>query len=98
MLLIAAAVALTAYVWPGWAGAKLKQASVEAGVQRILTDENPDIGYSMRDVSDVVCPAGQPAKVGHAFPCTVKVGDETQKVTVTVIDDSGTYSVSKPEA
>ncbi len=42
-------------------------------------------------MSDVKCPSGQRVKKGESFTCSVNLGGQDQKVTVTFIDDDGKY-------
>lgn len=96
LVLIAAVVALTAFVWPGWVTKTFNQSAVQDGVMKVLTAKNQDDGYGLSDVKDVQCPSGQEVKAGTVFTCSVKVKGENKHVTVTVKDDKGTYEVSRP--
>lgn len=96
LLVIAALVALSAFVWPGWVGKTLSQSSVQDGVQRVLTDQDSATGYGLNDVKDVSCPSGMKAEAGETFTCLVSVDGQNKRVTVTVTDDDGTYEVSAP--
>ncbi|MGB6041349.1 MAG: DUF4333 domain-containing protein, partial [Gordonia sp. (in: high G+C Gram-positive bacteria)] len=95
LLALAAIVALTAFVVPGWAGKNLNQTAVQDGVTKILTASEPE-GYGIKDVKDVQCPDGQKVEAGATFTCSLKVNGENKHVTVTVKDSSGTYEVSRP--
>ncbi|CAM3625852.1 hypothetical protein SMNI109538_03990 [Smaragdicoccus niigatensis] len=70
----------------------LDQKAVERGVLRVLTDS-----YDIQNVSDVTCPADEPVTTGHTFTCSVVVNGSSKTVTIKVIDDEGTYEVSKPQ-
>lgn len=84
---------LTAFVVPGWATYKtLSQTAVQDGVAQVLS-KNP----ALRDIKDVRCPSGKRAEAGVVFTCQVNVNGKEQRVTVNVIDDTGTYEVSNPE-
>jgi len=91
LVLVAAILLITAFAWPGWAPKNLDQQAAQQGVQKILTED-----YQASEVSDVKCPSGQRVKKGESFTCSVKVGGQDQKVTVTFIDDDGKYEVSRP--
>ncbi|MFT4087435.1 MAG: DUF4333 domain-containing protein [Gordonia sp. (in: high G+C Gram-positive bacteria)] len=96
VVVIAAIVLITAFLWPGWAGKTLSQDAVEQGVVKVLTAANPTEGYNLKNVKDVQCPSGQEVKAGHTFTCSLKVEGQNKHVTVTIKDDSGTYEVSRP--
>ncbi|MFC3244709.1 DUF4333 domain-containing protein [Gordonia humi] len=95
VVLIAAIVLITAFVWPNWAKGGLNQSAVEQGVQKILTSPDPD-GYGLKDVKNVSCPGGQKVEQGTTFTCSVTVNGDNKHVTVTVKDGDGTYEVSRP--
>ncbi|GEE02869.1 hypothetical protein nbrc107696_33150 [Gordonia spumicola] len=95
VVLIAAIALVTAFIWPKWTEKSLSQSAVESGVQKILTQAQPD-GYGITDVKDVSCPDGQKVDAGVTFTCSVKVNGENKHVTVTVKDSDGTYEVSRP--
>ncbi|WP_159067506.1 DUF4333 domain-containing protein [Gordonia iterans] len=96
VLVIAALVALSAFVWPGWVTKTLSQTSVEQGVERLLTAPVDQDGYGLDDVSEVSCPSGMKAQAGVQFTCAVKIAGENRRVTVTVLNDDGDYDVSQP--
>lgn len=96
VLVIAALVALSAFVWPGWVTKTLSQTSVEQGVERLLTAPVDQDGYGLEDVSEVSCPSGMKAQAGVTFTCAVKIAGENRRVTVTVLNDDGDYDVSQP--
>ncbi|MCX6468491.1 MAG: DUF4333 domain-containing protein [Corynebacteriales bacterium] len=86
--------AITAFVAPGFALTKqLSQSAAESGVKSILEKD-----YSATDVSSVSCPSGTDVKKGATFTCTATVAGAQQKVTVTFLDDDGTYEVGRPSA
>ncbi|MGU3294623.1 DUF4333 domain-containing protein [Williamsia sp. M5A3_1d] len=86
--------AITAFVAPGFALTKqLSQSAAESGVKSILEKD-----YSATDVSAVSCPSGTDVKKGDTFTCTATVAGAQQKVTVTFLDDDGTYEVGRPSA
>lgn len=91
LILIAAIVLITAFLFPGWAPKNLDQQAAQDGVQKILTED-----YQASEVSDVQCPSGQRVETGASFTCSVTVGGQQQQVTVTFIDDDGRYEVSRP--
>ena len=96
LVVLAGAVALSAFVWPGWVDKTLSQTAVQDGVQNVLTNKDAAQGYGLDKVSDVSCPSGMKATTGETFTCQVKVDDKNMRVTVTVTDDDGTYEVSEP--
>lgn len=96
VLVIAALVALSAFVWPGWVGKTLSQSGLEDGVQRVLTDQDSASGYGLTDVKDVSCPSGMKAEAGETFTCLVSVAGQNKRVTIKVTDDDGTFEVSAP--
>ncbi|KJF22979.1 DUF4333 domain-containing protein [Rhodococcus sp. AD45-ID] len=61
------------------------------GVEKIVTES-----YGAKNVSDVSCPSGQEIKSGAKFTCTLSVSGEKKSVTLTFVDDTGTYEVSRP--
>ena len=91
VVLIAAILLFTAFVIPGWAPKTISQDAVQDGVRQVLTED-----YQASDVSAVSCPSGQRVEEGSSFDCTATVGGQEQTVTVTFLDDDGTYEVSRP--
>lgn len=90
-------VALTAFLWPGWAViTKLDINAAQDGVKKILTDESN--GYGVKNVKDVKCNDGTDPEVksGATFNCAVNIDGTTRTVTVTFKDDKGTYEVGRP--
>ncbi|MCD7052827.1 DUF4333 domain-containing protein [Rhodococcus sp. BH2-1] len=69
----------------------LDNAAAERSVQQILTES-----YGVSDASAVRCPEAQIVVQGESFECTLVASGANQKVTVTFIDDEGTYEVSRP--
>lgn len=69
----------------------LDQQAAEVGVARVLTTS-----YGLAKVTDVSCPAGQQVKKNDTFTCTVRVDGESRDVTITFVDDEGTYEVGRP--
>jgi len=96
--LIVAAVLILGFWAPGFFMTKqLDVNKAQTGVQHILTD--PTIGYGAKDVTDVKCNNGQDpvVKKGGTFNCDVTIGGTKRQVTVTFVDDNGTYQVSRPK-
>ncbi|MDY6810061.1 MAG: DUF4333 domain-containing protein [Actinomycetota bacterium] len=91
VLLVAAILLFTAFVIPGWAPKTISQDAVQDGVRTVLTEE-----YAASDVTAVSCPSGQRVREGSSFECTVTIGGQEQTVTITFVDDDGTYEVSRP--
>ncbi len=96
IVIVAALVALSAFVWPGWGTKTLSQDALQKGVHQVLTDKNSASGYGLDDVKDVSCPSGKKVRKGETFTCSVSVGGQNKLVTVRVTDNDGTYEVSKP--
>ncbi|MGE2847713.1 DUF4333 domain-containing protein [Rhodococcus sp. 2.95] len=55
--------------------------------QRILRRQN---------VANTTCPDNEPVQTGHTFVCTLSIDGSRSTVTVTFVDDNGTYEVSRP--
>lgn len=91
LVLGAAAVLITAFWQPGWAPKNLSGSAAADGVTRVLTDD-----YGLSDVSDVSCPDGERVEQGASFTCSLQLSGQAQQVTVTFVDDDGTYEVSRP--
>lgn len=91
---VVAVLAVTAFWVPGFLVTdKLSGSAAESGVRTILTTD-----YQATDVSDVRCPDGQKVARGGTFRCTVTIAGAQQQVTVTFLDDEGTYEVGRPTA
>lgn len=69
----------------------LDENAAAQGVEKIVTES-----YGAKNVSDVVCPSGQEIKSGATFTCTLSISGEKKSVTLTFVDDAGTYEVSRP--
>ncbi|OYD70302.1 DUF4333 domain-containing protein [Rhodococcus sp. OK302] len=69
----------------------LDQNAAAKGVEQIVTES-----YGAKGVSNVSCPSGQEIKTGGKFTCTLSISGEKKSVTVTFVDDTGTYEVSRP--
>jgi len=76
---------------------KVAVAGVQTEVQQILGDRTT--GYSSDDIKDVKCNNGQDptAKKGQSFSCDVTVRGKPHQLTVTFMDDAGTYEVGLPQ-
>lgn len=70
----------------------LDQAAVQKGVQSVLTDS-----YDLQNVTNVKCPKDEKVEVNSSFTCNVTVDGESRTVTIKIIDEDGTYEVSKPQ-
>ena len=68
---------------------------VEQGVTKILT-EAPPAGYGLTGIADVNCPSDQKVTAGTTFTCNLTQDGAAKSVTITVVDDSGTYTVGVP--
>lgn len=75
----------------GLGGDTLDQNAAQDGVRQIVSES-----YGATNVSGVSCPADQKVKSGESFECSITVDGSFKKVTVTFIDDKGTYEVSRP--
>jgi hypothetical protein len=77
-------------------GKVLNVTKAEAGVQRILLD--PEEGYGVTNVTDVVCNNGDDPEIkkGGTFTCEVIVDGRKRQVLVAFSDDNGTYEVDRP--
>ncbi|MCX5045823.1 DUF4333 domain-containing protein [Aldersonia sp. NBC_00410] len=73
------------------ASSTLDRQAAEAGVTQVLTES-----YGLQNVADASCPAGQKVKKDDTFSCTVTIDGESRSVTVTFVDDDGTYEVGRP--
>jgi hypothetical protein len=92
VVVIAAAVAVLGFVWPGWFNSKvLDTATLESGVKGILQND-----YKL-PVSGVTCPATPPVKVGYSFTCQATINGQTKQVQVTVKTADGLYEVAQPK-
>jgi hypothetical protein len=76
---------------------KVAVAGVQTEVQQILGDRTT--GYNSDDIKDVRCNNGQDptAKKGQSFSCDVTVRGKPHQLTVTFVDNAGTYEVGLPQ-
>jgi hypothetical protein len=94
VVLVVAILAITAFWIPGFAvTTELSRSAAENGVKSILQRD-----YQATDVSAVQCPDGQKVSKGSSFRCNVTIAGAQQQVTVTFLDDDGTYEVGRPAA
>jgi hypothetical protein len=92
VVVVAAAVAVLGFVWPGWFNTKvLDTSTLESGVKGILQND-----YKI-NVSTVTCPADPEVKVGNVFTCQATIGGQQKQVQVTVKTTDGLYEVSQPK-
>ncbi|HEX5113839.1 MAG TPA: DUF4333 domain-containing protein [Pseudonocardiaceae bacterium] len=91
VVVIAAAVAVLGFVWPGWFNTKvLDTASLENGVKTVLQND-----YKI-NVSNVTCPSDPEVSVGKVYQCHVSVGGQQKEVDVTIKSTDGLYEVAQP--
>ncbi|MFT4199143.1 DUF4333 domain-containing protein [Gordonia sp. (in: high G+C Gram-positive bacteria)] len=91
LVVLVGLLAVTAFLWPGWAPRTLSESGAEKGVAKILTSD-----YQVQNVSNVSCPSGQKVKKGESFTCTVSIDGRRQRVTVTFLDSKGGFEVGAP--
>ncbi|GGL91312.1 DUF4333 domain-containing protein [Nakamurella endophytica] len=97
LVVVLAVAAVLLFAWPGWLNKKVfDNGKVAEGVTSILTSAPPN-GYGQTGVSDVSCPANEPVKQGTTFQCSLKVDGADKQVQITVVDDSGKYTVGVPQ-
>lgn len=90
--LVVVVLAVTAFWAPGFAvTTELSRSAAESGVKSVLVRD-----YQATDVSTVSCPDGQKVQKGSSFRCSVSIAGAQQQVTVTFLDDNGTYQVGRP--
>ncbi|MHA6804768.1 DUF4333 domain-containing protein [Salinifilum ghardaiensis] len=90
---VLAVVAVLGFVAPGWfVRPVFDAAGVQKGIAQTLRDS-----YRIGDVEQVRCPSGQRVAAGHQFDCRVRIGGETQVVTISVKNDRGVYEVGHPK-
>jgi len=65
-------------------------AALGRGVRAVLTDD-----YGLV-VDSVTCPANTRVEQGASFQCDVTIGGQPRQVTLTITDDVGAYTVSRP--
>lgn len=92
VVVIAAAVAVLGFVWPGWFNTKvLDTAALENGVKTVLQND-----YKI-NVGSVNCPSDPEVSVGKVYQCHVTVGGQPKEVDVTIKNTDGLYEVSQPK-
>ncbi|MEH3155104.1 MAG: DUF4333 domain-containing protein [Gordonia paraffinivorans] len=90
--LVVVILAITAFWAPGFAvTTELSRSAAENGVRSVLVRD-----YQATDVSNVRCPDGQKVAKGSSFRCSATIAGAQQQVTVTFLDDNGTYQVGRP--
>lgn len=90
--LVVVILAITAFWAPGFAvTTELSRSAAENGVRSVLVRD-----YQATDVSSVRCPDGQKVEKGSSFRCSATIAGAQQQVTVTFLDDNGTYQVGRP--
>lgn len=90
--LVVVILAITAFWAPGFlVTTELSRSAAESGVKSVLVRD-----YQATDVSSVSCPNGQKVQKGSSFRCSVSIAGAQQQVTVTFLDDNGTYQVGRP--
>lgn len=95
---VAAVVWLVGFRTPGYfVTSRVDVNEVEVGVTQVLTDEVT--GYGISNVKDVVCNKNQNpvARKGDSFACTFSIHGVQRQVTVTFLDDNGSYQVDRPQ-
>lgn len=90
-VLVVLAAVVVALVFGVFGKNTLDQSAAQAGVEKIVTES-----YGAKNVSNVQCPADQEVKSGNKFTCTLSIAGVKSNVTVTFVDDNGTYEVSRP--
>lgn len=75
---------------PEHATLMLDTAALNRDVRTVLVD---DYGLVVDSVS---CPAGVRVERGASFQCDVTIAGQARRVTLTVTDDAGAYSVGRP--
>lgn len=89
-VLVVLAAVVVALVFGVFGKNTLDQSAAQAGVEKIVTES-----YGAKNVSNVQCPADQEVKSGNKFTCTLSIAGVKSNVTVTFVDDNGTYEVSR---
>ena len=99
VLLIVIGVVLVLLFWiPGYlVTTKLDVNAAQKGVQQILTDQTN--GYGVKSADNIKCNNGQNPDVekDKTFTCDVSVDGQHKTVTVTFMDNNGTYEVGRPK-
>lgn len=91
-------IAVLGFLTPGFfVTTKLDATKAAAGVLQILSDETT--GYGAKNAKDAKCNNGNDpvVKKGDSFECSVSIDGVAKKVTVTFLDDKGTYEVGRPQ-
>lgn len=65
--------------------------AAEKGVTKVVSES-----YGAKNVANTTCPDNEPVQAGHTFICTLSIDGSPSTVTVTFVDNSGTYEVSRP--
>jgi Domain of unknown function (DUF4333) len=85
-------VGILGFITPGFFVTKVfDQAAVQNGVRSVLIND-----YRLRDVGEVLCPAGQRVVPARDFICVARVNNSPAQVRVVIRDSSGQYQVSRP--
>lgn len=90
-VLVVLAAVILALVFGAFGSDTLDQNAAQSGVEKIVTES-----YGAKNVSNVQCPADQKIKSGEKFTCTLSISGVKSSVTVTFVDDKGTYEVGRP--
>jgi hypothetical protein len=99
VVVVLAAAAVVLFWKPGYLNSTVfDQTAVQDGVTTILTNAPTDdpAGYGLDGISDVTCPSGVKVKAAATFTCTLTQDGADKSVTITIVDDSGTYKVGMP--
>jgi hypothetical protein len=79
------------FVVPGYfTNTVFDQNAIQAGVQRILTDEYGQNAIAVR------CPPDQQVQQGATFTCTATIDGKLRNVAITVKTSAGEYEVARP--
>lgn len=90
-VLVVAAILVLGFVWPGFFLTRVfDAAAVQAGVQRVLTDDFD------RQVTAVTCARDIRVITGSSFTCDATIDGATVKVPIKVTSDAGAYEVGPP--
>ncbi|MEQ3549180.1 DUF4333 domain-containing protein [Pseudonocardia nematodicida] len=89
-VLVAAVLAVTAFVWPGWAlTTHLDRTALQTGVGQVLSED-----YGL-EVGAVQCPDDVVVSAGTEFSCQAVVDGEQVEVPGIVTSDEGDYQVNR---
>ena len=69
----------------------LDGSAAEQGVTKVVSES-----YGAKNVANTTCPDNELVQTGHTFVCTLSIDGSRSTVTVTFVDDNGTYEVSRP--